>query len=58
MLEYDQTYPQYDFKNNKGYGTKKHLSALQKYEITEIHRKTYRPVRDLILKIMLLINKN
>ncbi|MBW3058183.1 ribonuclease HII [Spiroplasma poulsonii] len=50
MLEYDQTYPQYDFKNNKGYGTKKHLSALQKYGITAIHRKSYRPVRDLILK--------
>lgn len=50
MLEYDQTYPQYDFKNNKGYGTKKNLSALQKYGITPIHRKTYRPVRDLILK--------
>ncbi|WP_425380333.1 ribonuclease HII [Spiroplasma endosymbiont of Stenodema calcarata] len=48
MLEFDQTYPQYDFKNNKGYGTKKHLLALEKYGITAIHRKTYRPVRALI----------
>lgn len=44
MLEYDKKYPQYDFKNNKGYGTKKHLEALDKYGITKIHRLSYKPV--------------
>nr|WP_053391279.1 hypothetical protein [Spiroplasma kunkelii] len=31
MLKFDQDYPQYDFKNNKGYGTKKYLLALQEF---------------------------
>tara|TARA_Y100001980_G_C14482584_1_gene260820 strand:- start:333 stop:995 length:663 start_codon:yes stop_codon:yes gene_type:complete len=31
----------YDLKNNKGYGTKKHLEGIQKYGITEMHRKTF-----------------
>ncbi|ELL44293.1 ribonuclease HII [Spiroplasma melliferum] len=50
MLKFDQDYPQYDFKNNKGYGTKKHLLALQQFGITSLHRKTYRPVRETMLK--------
>lgn len=50
MLKFDQDYPQYDFKNNKGYGTKKHLLALQEFGITSLHRKTYRPVREAMLK--------
>ncbi|WP_235511366.1 ribonuclease H family protein [Spiroplasma kunkelii] len=58
MLKFNQDYPQYDFKNNKGYGTKKHLLALQEFGITSLHRKTYRPVREAMLKIMLIINKN
>lgn len=31
----------YDLKNNKGYGTKKHLEAIEKYGITKWHRKTF-----------------
>lgn len=45
MLELDKKYPQYDFKTNKGYPTKKHLEAIEKYGIIEsIYRKTYGPV--------------
>ena len=44
MLELDREYPMYDFKNNKGYGTKKHLLALEKYGITKHHRLSYGPV--------------
>ena len=44
MLEIDKEYPMYDFKNNKGYGTKKHLMALEKYGITKHHRLSYAPV--------------
>jgi ribonuclease HII len=46
MDEYDHIYPGYDFKNNKGYGTKKHLQALNEKGITPIHRLTYKPVMD------------
>lgn len=44
--ELDQKYPMYDFKNNKGYPTKKHLEAIKEYGIIEEHRRTYEPVRE------------
>lgn len=45
MLKYDEKYPQYGFKNHKGYPTKQHLDALETYGIIEIHRKSYGPVQ-------------
>lgn len=44
--ELDLMYPMYDFKNNKGYPTKKHLDAINKYGIIKEHRKSYGPVRE------------
>lgn len=44
MYDYDSKYPEYGFKDHKGYGTKKHLEALEKYGPLEIHRKSFRPV--------------
>lgn len=44
MYELDKKYPEYDLKNNKGYGTKKHLEAIKKYGITKYHRLSYKPV--------------
>lgn len=37
-------YKEYMFDKNKGYGTKFHLAALQKYGVTPYHRKSYKPV--------------
>ena len=44
--EMDKEYPMYDLKNNKGYGTKKHLEALQAYGPCKYHRVSYSPVRN------------
>lgn len=44
--EMDKEYPMYDLKNNKGYGTKKHLEALQTYGPCKYHRVSYSPVRN------------
>jgi len=41
MRQYDELYPEYDFKNNKGYGTKKHTQALLEYGISPIHRASF-----------------
>jgi len=42
MNDLDLIYPEYDFKNNKGYGTKTHIDAIRKVgEIEKIHRKTF-----------------
>ena len=46
LYELDEKYPMYDFKNNKGYPTKKHLEAIDKYGIIDEHRKSYGPVSD------------
>ncbi len=44
--ELDKKYPMYDFKNNKGYPTKKHLEAIKKYGIIDEHRKSFGPVSE------------
>ena len=44
MYELDKIYPMYDLKNNKGYGTKKHIEAIEKYGIIKEHRLSYAPV--------------
>ena len=57
MYALDKIYPMYDFAHNKGYGTKKHLLALEEYGICKYHRLSYAPVfkcRDKINEIDLL----
>ncbi len=46
--EISEEYPMYDLKNNKGYGTKKHIEALKKYGPCPHHRKSFNPVTELI----------
>lgn len=41
MKAYDEDYPEYGFKSNKGYGSKEHMEAIKKYGLTDIHRKTF-----------------
>jgi ribonuclease HII len=48
MLKEDTKYPQYGFAKHKGYVTKVHKEALTKYGITDIHRKSYKPVAEII----------
>lgn len=45
MYEYDKLYPEYDFKNNKGYLTKKHKEAIMKHGPCSIHRNSFEPVK-------------
>ena len=51
LIEMDREYPVYDLKNNKGYGTKKHIEAIKKYGICKYHRRSYKPVSDYVDKI-------
>lgn len=41
MTEYAKKYPYYDFENNVGYGTKKHIQAIKDFGITPIHRLSF-----------------
>ena len=48
MYDLDTKYPKYGFKNHKGYPTKKHIEAINKYGLIEGYRKTYGPVKKII----------
>ena len=41
MFEMAEKHPEYDFQNNVGYGTAKHIAALKEFGPTPIHRKTF-----------------
>ena len=44
MDNYDHVYPQYGFADHKGYGTEEHISMINKFGPTSIHRMTFQPV--------------
>ena len=46
MNQLAEEYPQYDWKSNKGYPTKKHRDAIRQYGITPYHRKTFNMLGD------------
>ena len=41
LLEYDEQYPEYNFKKHKGYGTKEHTDLILKYGVSPIHRPSF-----------------
>lgn len=51
MDQLAEEYPQYDWKKNKGYPTKKHRAAIKEYGITPYHRKSYNLLGDGQLEI-------
>ena len=48
MEKYDNLYPQYSFKKNKGYGTEEHLEAIRTHGLSPIHRRTFRGVKEVV----------
>ncbi len=50
MVQMSELYPEYGFEKHKGYPTKQHVEALNKFGVLDIHRKTYKPVSDVINK--------
>ncbi|HPF83114.1 MAG TPA: ribonuclease HII [Bacilli bacterium] len=48
MYEIDLKYPEYGFKKHKGYPTKMHLEAINKYGLIDGYRKTYGPVKKVL----------
>lgn len=45
MLEYDRRFPAYGFALHKGYGTARHLAALQQHGPCPIHRRSFAPLK-------------
>jgi ribonuclease HII len=48
MKQYAIKYPEYRFHQNAGYGTKDHLAAIDNFGITDIHRKSFSPIKEII----------
>ncbi|MBN1254895.1 MAG: ribonuclease HII [Deltaproteobacteria bacterium] len=46
MMEYHRIYPRYNFASHKGYPTKKHREAIRQHGCCEIHRRTFKGVRE------------
>lgn len=49
MLELDSEFPQYGWASNAGYGTAHHRQALQVHGVTHQHRKSYAPIKALLM---------
>ena len=50
MIKLGNKFPQYKWHKNFGYGTWQHLVALKKFGVTSYHRKSYRPVHNILFK--------
>ena len=48
MTDLAKQYPEYAWHKNAGYGTADHIAALKKYGVTPLHRKSYRPIKELL----------
>ena len=46
MMEWDKQYPEYGFAAHKGYGCEAHFETLKRYGPSPIHRRSFKPVRD------------
>ena len=53
MIEEDEKYPLYGFKDHKGYGTKAHIEAIKKYGVCPIHRVTFEPIFSMLNRLNL-----
>ena len=49
MMAYHDQYPQYNFAQHKGYGTKEHLQALRQYGCCPLHRQSFKAIYQLSL---------
>ena len=41
-------FEKYNWSKNAGYGTKDHIVAIKKYGVTKLHRKTYKPIHNIL----------
>ncbi len=47
-MDLAKRFPKYKFENNKGYGTKDHINSINSYGVTEIHRRSFEPIKSMI----------
>lgn len=50
MVDYHRLYPNFSFHLHKSYGTAQHLAEIQQFGYLELHRKSFNPVKTLIMQ--------
>ena len=50
MLDMGLKYPGYGFDSHVGYGTARHIEALKQFGITDIHRRSFKPIKELLVE--------
>jgi ribonuclease HII len=50
MIDYHRLFPEFSFHIHKGYGTKQHLVEIERSGFLDVHRKTFNPVKTLLLQ--------
>ncbi|MGR3973487.1 MAG: ribonuclease HII [Candidatus Rhabdochlamydia sp.] len=53
MAKLDLTWPQYQFASHKGYPTQAHLKALKQHGPSPCHRRSFAPVKELVMNTLL-----
>lgn len=48
MYKFAKEYPKYGFENHVGYGTAQHIQALNTHGVTNIHRLSFKPIKDIL----------
>ncbi|WP_194097760.1 ribonuclease HII [Marivivens aquimaris] len=48
MVDLAQQYPGYGWERNAGYGTAEHLAALREFGVTPVHRRSFKPVHNIL----------
>jgi len=48
IKRFSKNFNKYKWEKNAGYGTKDHIEAIKKYGITKFHRKTFKPVHNIL----------
>lgn len=50
MIGLDEKYARYGFDKHVGYGTAAHIAALKQFGVCDLHRRSYKPIRALIVE--------
>jgi ribonuclease HII len=50
MAELDKKYPDYNFAQHKGYGTKLHLAKILEHGPSPVHRRSFSPIKEMVKK--------
>tara|TARA_Y100001970_G_C13997284_1_gene731433 strand:- start:212 stop:793 length:582 start_codon:yes stop_codon:yes gene_type:complete len=43
-----KNFKKYNWSKNAGYGTKDHINAIKKYGVTKLHRKSFKPIHNML----------